>query len=192
MRLPVSARTFEEGFRWSHKPTATSGRRVQGGTPMNQNTPFRFARTIVLGLVVATAVVAPAAGAAIDPRFVDPTAGAMVALTGQPALPPGATLEPTVTGQPALPPGATLEPTVAGQPALPPGAAPEPIVAPTEQPGGAVVVPSPSGPVVEALDGFDWADAGLGAGIALGGVLLLGGALLVFRRAGQRQRLALH
>ena len=159
---------------------------------MRRNTPFRSRRTIVLGLVVATAVVAPAAGAAIDPRFVNPTVGAMVALAAQFALPPGATLEPTLAGQPALPPEATLEPTVASQPALPPEATLEPTMAPTKQPGGVEVAPSPSGPVVEALDGFDWTDAGLGAGIALGGVLLLGGALVVFRRSGQRQRLALH
>jgi hypothetical protein len=189
--------------------TAASGRKVQEGTPMN-NTPLRFRRTIVLGLVVAIAVVAPAAGAAIDPRFVKPTAGAMVPLAGQFSLPPGATLEPTVAGQVAPPPGATLEPTVAGQfapppgatleptvtpteqPALPPEVALEPSVAPTEQPGGVEIARSPSSPVVEALDGFDWADAGLGAGIALGGIVLLGGALLVLRRSGRRQRLAMH
>ena len=136
-------------------------------------------------------------GATLEPTVAEqfalpPGATPAPTVARQVALPPGATLEPTVAGQPALPPGATLEPTVARQPVLPPGAALEPTVAPTEQPGSVEVAPSPSGPVVVALDGFDWTDAGMGAGIALGGVLLLGGALVVFRRSGQRQRLALH
>lgn len=38
--------------------------------------------------------------------------------------------------------------------------------------------------------GFDWADAGIGAGIALGAAGLLAGSVLVVRRAGGRDRLS--
>ena len=168
---------------------------------MNRNTPFRFRRTIVLGLVVATAVVAPAAGAAIDrrrarqprrpePRPSPPWRGSSRSRPEPPSsppwrgssrCPPGATLEPTVAEQPALPPGATLEPTVAGQPVLPPGATLEPTVAPTEQPGGVEVAPSPSSTVVEARDGLDWTDAGARGWNRVGSVLLLGGVLFVIQ-----------
>jgi hypothetical protein len=182
---------------------------------MNHYTPFRFRRAIVFGLVVATAAIAAStAGAAIDPRFVNPTAGAFAAPPGatvdpvaaSAALPPGATLEP-VAASAALPPGATLDP-VAASAALPPGATLEPVAAsavkpslntgptvqpfpaPTEQPGGIQAAPVLPSPVVEVPGGLDWADAGIGAGIAFGGILLLGGALLVVRRSTQRQRLA--
>jgi hypothetical protein len=177
---------------------------------MNHYTPFRFRRAIVFGLVVATAAIATStAGAAIDPRFVNPTAGAFAASTEQFVLPPGATVEPVAasTGQFALPPGATVEP-VAASAALPPGATLEPVAAsavkpslntgptvqpfpaPTEQPGGIQAAPVLPSPVVEVPGGLDWADAGIGAGIAFGGILLLGGALLVVRRSTQRHRLA--
>ena len=128
---------------------------------MNHNTPFRLRRTIVLGLVAATAIV---------------TTSAVSAATGQFTLPPGATADPVsaATGQFTLPPGATVEP----------------VAAPTGQPGGVQVAPVLSSPVVEVPGGLDWADAGIGAGIAFGGILLLGGALLVVRRSGQRHRLA--
>ena len=46
---------------------------------MNRNTPFRLRRTIVLALAVATAIATSTAGAAVDPQFVNPTAGPMVA-----------------------------------------------------------------------------------------------------------------
>ena len=111
---------------------------------MNHNTPFRLRGTIVLALVVATVIAASTATAAIDPRLVNPAAGAMVAVTGQLALPPGATLEPTVASpcrqEPrSSPPVGSPPParsharadTVAGQPTLPPGATLEPIVAPS-------------------------------------------------------------
>ena len=79
-----------------------------------------------------------------------------------------------------------------GQFTLPPGATVEPVAAPTGQPGGVQVAPVLSSPVVEVRGGLDWADAGIGAGIAFGGILLLGGALLVVRRSGQRHGLATH
>jgi hypothetical protein len=187
--------------------------KVQGRSAMNHYTPFRFRRAIVFGLVVATAAIATStAGAAIDPRFVNPTAGAFAAPTGQFALPPGATVDPVAAsaGQFGLPPGATVEPVAAsaGQFGLPPGATVEPVAAsavkpslntgptvqpfpaPTEQPGGAQAAPVLPSPVVEVPGGLDWADAGIGAGIAFGGILLLGGALLVVRRSTQRHRLA--
>jgi hypothetical protein len=44
--------------------------------------------------------------------------------------------------------------------------------------------------VLSVPGGFDWADAAVGAGIALGATALLGGALVVVRRSGQRNRLA--
>ena len=131
---------------------------------MNHNTPFRLRRTIVLGLVVATAIV---------------TTSAVSAATGQFTLPPGATADPVsaATGQFTLPPGATADP----------------VAAPTGQPGGVQVAPVLSSPVVEVPGGLDWTDAGIGAGIAFGGILLLlGGALLMVRRSEQRQRLATH
>ena len=112
---------------------------------MNHKTPFRSRRTIVLGLVVATALV---------------TTSAVAASAGQPVLPPGATVEP--------------------------------VAASAGQPGGVQVAPVLSSPVVEVRGGLDWADAGIGAGIAFGGILLLGGALLVVRRSGQRHGLATH
>jgi hypothetical protein len=152
---------------------------------MNHYTPFRFRRAIVFGLVVATAAIATStAGAAIDPRFVNPTSGAF-------AAPPGATLEPVVASAP-LPPGATLEPVAASavKPSLNTGPTVQPLPAPTEQPGGVQAAPVLPSPVVEVPGGLDWADAGIGAGIAFGGILLLGGALLVVRRSTQRHRLA--
>ena len=78
---------------------------------MNHNTPFRLRRTIVLALAVATAMAtATASVAAIDPRFVNPTAGAMVATAEPVAAPlPGATVEPVA----APLPGATVEPVAA-------------------------------------------------------------------------------
>jgi hypothetical protein len=169
----------------------------------------------VLGLVVANAVVTTSAAAAMTGQPVLPP-GATVeqpaASTGQFGLPPGATVEPVAastgfalppgaTVEPvaastgfALPPGATIEPVAAstGQSGLPPGATVEPVAASTGQPGGVQVAPVPSSPVVEVRGGLDWADAGIGAGIAFGGILLLGGALLVIRRSGQRHRLATH
>ena len=166
--------------------------KVQGRSTMNHYTPFRFRRAIVFGLVVATAAIATStAGAAIDPRFVNPTAGAFAAPTGQFALPPGATVEP-VAASAALPPGATLEPVAvsAVKPSLNTGATVQPFPAPTEQPGGVQAAPVLPSPVVEVPGGLDWADAGIGAGIAFGGILLLGGALLVVRRSTQRHRLA--
>jgi hypothetical protein len=163
--------------------------KVQGRSAMNHYTPFRFRRAIVFGLVVATAAIATStAGAAIDPRFVNPTAGAFAAPTGQFALPPGATAEPVVASA-ALPPGATLEPVVVSA-ALPPGATLEPVAVSTVPPSSVQAAPVASSPVVEVPGGLDWADAGIGAGIAFGGILLLGGALLVVRRSTQRHRLA--
>jgi hypothetical protein len=162
---------------------------------MNHYTPFRFRRAIVFGLVVATAAIATStAGAAIDPRFVNPTAGAFAAPTGQFALPPGATVDPVAAsaGQFGLPPGATVEPVAASavKPSLNTGPTVQPFPAPTEQPGGIQAAPVLPSPVVEVPGGLDWADAGIGAGIAFGGILLLGGALLVVRRSTQRHRLA--
>jgi len=163
MRLRGSARTLKEGFGWSHGDRNQRSERYREGAPMNHKTPFRLRRTIVLGLVVATALV---------------TTSAVAASAGQPVLPPGATVEPVAAS--------------AGQPVLPPGATAEPVAAPTGQPGGVEVVPVLSSPVVEVPGGLDWADAGIGAGIAFGGILLLGGALLVVRRSGQRHGLATH
>jgi len=154
---------------------------------MNHKTPFRLRRTIVLGLVVATALVITSAAAAMIGQPVLPL---------QPTLPPGATVEQVAasTGQPVLPPGATVEQVAAstGQPVLPPGSTVESVAAPTVEPGGVEVAPVLSSPVVEIRSGLDWADAGIGAGIAFGGILLLGGALLVVRHSGQRHRLATH
>jgi hypothetical protein len=91
--------------------------------------------------------------------------------------------------------------TAAIDPRIPPGpgAHVESVAPSTLHPGGVEVGPAyygivqaapvASSPVVEVRGGLDWADAGIGAGIALGSILLLCGALLV-RRAGQRHRLA--
>jgi hypothetical protein len=128
---------------------------------MNRNTASRLGRTILVGLVVATAIVTTAAASAMTAQF---------------SPPPGATAEPVApsTGQSSPPPGATAEP-----------------VAPsTGQPSGAQDTPALNIPAIEGQGGLDWADAGVGAGIALGSILLLGGALLVVR--GQRHRLATH
>jgi hypothetical protein len=40
------------------------------------------------------------------------------------------------------------------------------------------------------VDGFDWADAGIGGGSALGIAALLGGSVIVVRRARHNDRLA--
>jgi hypothetical protein len=159
-----------------------SGRKVQEGAPMNQNTLFRLRRRIVLGLAVVTAIVTTSAAAATGPP------GATAEPVAVPTGPPGATAEPVAA--PTGPPGATAEPVAA--PTGPPGATAEPVAPSTVQPGDVQVVPVPSSPVVEVRGGLDWADAGIGAGIAFGGILLLGGALLVVRRSGQRHRLATH
>lgn len=45
-------------------------------------------------------------------------------------------------------------------------------------------------PVAIAEPGFDWADAAVGAGVALGGTVLVGGTLVAIRRHGGRGRLA--
>jgi hypothetical protein len=131
----------------------------------------------VLGLVVATAIGTASAAAASTEQFV---------------LPPGATAS---TVQPALPPGAMVEPVAAptGEFSLPPGASVEPVAAPGE-PRAVPAVPVGSSPAVEIPGGLDWADAGIGAGIAFGGMLLLGGALalLLVRRSGQRNGLVTH
>jgi hypothetical protein len=190
--------------------------RHREGAPMNHNAPFRLRRTIVHGLVVATAIVPGSAiaastgqlgppGATLEPvaasasQFGLPpgaTPEPVAASASQFGLPPGATPEPIAASasQFGLPPGATPEPVAASpsQPVLPPGATVEPVAAATGQPGGVQVAPVSSGPVVEVGDGLDWADAGIGAGIAFGGILLLGGALLVARRSAQRHRLATH
>ena len=162
---------------------------------MNHNTPFRLSRTIVLGLVVATAIV---------------TTSAVAASTGQAPHPFGLTVEPVAAPLPDLPPAATIK-AAAASPALPdlppaatikaaaastvqpdpPAATVEP-VAPSTEPGSVQVAPVLASPVVEVRGGLDWADAGIGAGIAFGGILLLGGALLVVRRSAQRHRLATH
>jgi hypothetical protein len=41
-----------------------------------------------------------------------------------------------------------------------------------------------------SVDGFDWADAGIGGGIALGIAALLGGSVIVVRRTRHNDRLA--
>src|SRR3990170_3619183 len=164
MPLRGSARTFQEGSRWSHGRPQTSGRkRYREGAPMNHKTPFRLRRTIVLGLVVATALVTTSAAAASAGQPVLPpgaTVEPFVASAGQPVLPPGATVEPFVAsaGQPVLPPGAPGEPFAAsaGQPVLPPGATVEPVAASAGQPGGVQVAPALSSPVVEGRGGLDW------------------------------------
>ena len=163
---------------------------------MNRDTTVRLRRAIVLGLVVTTAIVTTSAVAALEQPVLPPGATLEPATPSavQPALPPGATLEPATPSavQPALPPGATLEPATpsAEQPALPPGATLEPATPSTGPLGGVQVAPVPSSPGALVQGGFDWADAGIGAGIAFGSILLVGGALLVVR--GQRHRLATH
>jgi hypothetical protein len=146
---------------------------------MNRNTASRLGRTILVGLVVATAIVTTAAASATTAQF---------------SPPPGATAEPVApsTGQSSPPPGATAEPVApsTGQPALSPEATAEPAAGSTVQPSGAQDTPALNIPAIEGQGGLDWADAGIGAGIALGSILLLGGALLVVR--GQRHRLATH
>ena len=136
---------------------------------MNHNTPFRLSRTIVLGLVVATAIV---------------TTSAVAASTGQPPHPFGLTVEPVAAPLPDLPPAATVK-AAAASPALPdlPPAATVKAAAPSTEPGSVQIAPVLASPVVEVRGGLDWADAGIGAGIAFGGILLLGGALLIVRRS---------
>jgi hypothetical protein len=153
---------------------------------MNHYTPFRSRRTTLLGLVVATATMLP-------------PATSVAASTLQFSLPPGATLEPDAsTMQFALPAGATLEPGTAwaAQLAIPPRATHEPAPSsippapPQHADGVSDLAPAASTQGVVVGGGVDWADAGVGAGIAFGGVLLLGGVLLVVRRSGQRDPLA--
>lgn len=90
------------------------------------------------------------------------------------------------------------------QATFPDGDSPVPAGAPHEQsPGrstqargaalGERVRTEPAPPVIDtsfSLDtagGFDWADAGVGAGIALGATGLLMGSVLVVRRAGRNR-----
>ncbi len=56
MRLRRSARTFEEGFRWSHGDRNQRSERYKEGAPMNHKTliPIGFERRKLV-LVVATA-----------------------------------------------------------------------------------------------------------------------------------------
>jgi len=142
---------------------------------MNHNTPIRVRRTIALGLLVAAAITPSAVAAPTEQQFSPPpgaTAEPVAPSVGQFSPPPGATGESVApsSGQTSLYPRVTFDPT-----AVPP-----------------VKVDSvPSSSVLEVPGGLDWADAGIGAGIALGSILLLGGALLV-RRSGQGHRLATH
>jgi hypothetical protein len=56
--------------------------------------------------------------------------------------------------------------------------------------GGRTVVPRPVGNVsIDNSTGFDWGDAGVGAGFALG-IMLLGGGAIVAGRHTRRSRLA--
>jgi hypothetical protein len=169
--------------------TAADGpKRHREAAPMNHNTSFRLRRAIVLGLVVATAIVTRSAVAAATEFSLPPGATVEpVAASTQFSLPPGATVEPAAAStQFSLPPGATVEPVAAStQFSLPPGATVEPVAASTVEPGGAPVASAPSSPALEVRGGLDWPDAGIGAGIAFGTILLLGGALLVVRRSSQ-------
>ena len=163
---------------------------------MNHETLFRLRRPIVLGLVVATAIVTTSAAAASTGQPPHPfglTVEPVAAPTVLPDLPPAATIKAvSATVLPDLPPAATVKAAAAStvQPD-PPAATVEP-VAPSTEPGSVQVAPVLASPVVEVRGGLDWADAGIGAGIAFGGILLLGGALLVVRRSAQRHRLATH
>ena len=49
---------------------------------------------------------------------------------------------------------------------------------------------APAAAPVSGSGGFDWADAAVGAGIALGGSALVGGTVVAVRRHGGRGRLA--
>jgi hypothetical protein len=68
---------------------------------------------------------------------------------------------------------------------------PEP-ASPPEQDKGAAELGQPSVTIVRptVVEGFDWADAGTGAAVALGGVALIGTGLLMVRRTVRRDRLA--
>jgi hypothetical protein len=114
---------------------------------MNHNTSLKLRRTIVLGIVVATGIAIPSAGAGNANGY-------------ERALPCQPTCDQGISGVPAV----------------------------LDQASGAT--PAASRPVVEARGGLDWADAGIGAGIAFGCTLLLGGALLVMRRSGRNRLVA--
>jgi hypothetical protein len=181
---------------------------------MNGNTPFRLRRTIALGVVVTAAIVTPTAAVAIGPAYPpagatvgtgNPTVGAMVVPAYPPAGATVATVNPAAgakVGQAYPPAGATVatvNPAAGAMAATATPVVPASTGRPANQPGpglgapsdaGRSVTPVTSSPVVEVPSGFGWGDAGMGAGVAFGGILLLGGALLVVRRSGQRARLA--
>jgi hypothetical protein len=61
----------------------------------------------------------------------------------------------------------------------------EPAPPPAE---GAIEATGPA-QTITGSNGFDWADAGIGAGIALGGMAFLGGGVVAVKRAGRRDPL---
>lgn len=54
----------------------------------------------------------------------------------------------------------------------------------------AEAIPATPAATAEPVGGFDWADAAVGAGVALGSSVLVGGTLVAIRRHGDRGRLA--
>ena len=58
MRLRMAARTFKEGFRWSHGDRNQRSERYREGAPMNHNTPFRLGsrRKLLLSLLAAALI----------------------------------------------------------------------------------------------------------------------------------------
>jgi hypothetical protein len=137
---------------------------------MNHNTPFRFKGTIVLALVLAGAIVYSAGWASAatamgvpgsPPRFSEAADGSQRGLPCQPTCGPGVS-DALLSG----------------------GAAATSISRPAPALGDAGVQGTPlvTNPDVEVRRVFNWADAGIGAGFAIGLLVLGGGALILALR----------
>jgi hypothetical protein len=162
-----------------------------------------FLKRMVLGLAVA-AVVAPVAQARPDPGGVSGgTDDSRAALTNEivrganPAPAPVYNLRGALTNEivrganPAPTPVYNLRGALTNE--IVRGAVPAPVREPM---GGTVkgefvkskpLSPVSSGTVVQTADGFDWGDAGIGAGSVFALILLAGGASLALRHSGSQR-----
>jgi hypothetical protein len=137
---------------------------------MNHNTSLKLRRTIVLGIVVATCIAIPSAGAGN-------ANGYQRALPCQPTCDQGTQPQRTF---PQTPQGQELRNQI---PFGNPGGVPRPAwlnpnLSPA-QPGAASAISSPA---VEVRGGFDWTDASIGAGFTVALLLLAGGLTIIALR----------
>ena len=158
---------------------------------MKAQTHSRFVRPVALGLAVA-AILAPGAQAQDQPygelyqrHSVAPygelyqrhsQSSTMAPGPGGPSVIETPAVAPAVQA-PALGPGPG-GPSIVETPAVAPAAqAPVPYGELYQNPGAGLVTPTASG-------GLDWTDAGIGAGIAFGALLVASAGALVMRRRG--------